>query len=1615
MNHHLLRSLKWLFTMTISLVLAAPGNTAFAQTVGFTADRTEGCAPLTVSFTNTSDAGGTAYDWNFGLGANATTRDADKIFTVPGTYNVVLTVTYPSGPRSVTHTVTVHANPVAAFSVTPQQGCTPLNVQFTDQSTPGSGTITSVVWDFGDGITSSQPNPAHTYTIGGSFSISTIVTNSHGCTNGLTQPNLINVGQTPNIDFTSDVASSCVTPLTVNFMSSGPGGLTYSWDFGDPSSGVANTSTIQHPTHVYQQEGRYTVTLTARDAQGCEAVVTKQSYVTIETTRADFEPLQPPCSGTNVLLENTTMPRPTLSTWTLPDGSTSFATDLLYYFPAPGDYTFTLTSGLPGCMETITKTITVHESPEVDFIATPPAGCAVPFTTQFSAQTTNATAWQWTFGDGTTGNTANPSHTYNNFGEYDVTLTASNSFGCEATVTRPDYIRIAQPRMQLWASEEEGCIPLNTNFGATMLAGGPIVSYSWDLGDGTTSTAPSPAHTYTTQGVFTVRLTAVVAGGCQVTAQMNVRAGEIPVVEFDANPKAPCASDPVTFTNLSTPPGTEWEWSLPRDGAVLTQENPTHIFQQTGLHDVFLTVSNYGCRRTLYKPDFITIYPPIARFTTTPDCVNRLNVQFNDASDFGPDPTTFRSWRWDFGDGNTSTEQSPLHTYASTGEYQVRLFVSNGSCDHEVMMNVSVIDERPVISVDDDEICAGEAVTFSRTGMNEANMVYWQWTWGDGFYAPEGGANISKRYDQPGNYTVIFSGRDRLNCPVNANTLNIQVNGITANFSFSGRNCDGDDIAFTDQSVSANGYSVTEWAWNFGDGTPVESPLTRPVDYEHAFAQPGTYNVRLLVRDDAGCEAAITRPVPVTGVTAEFQAAPVACMNQPTLIRNNATGSNLTYAWDFGNGATGTAPNPQPVYTQPGEYTVSLTVTNDIGCTETIVKNDYIRVPDPQARFTIPADLPVCPPILVQFTNTSSGHERSVWDFGDGSRSDLAAPSHVYNLPGTFAVTLNVYSEGDCVSTATGEVVIKGPIGTRTMLPRIGCLPHDVTLNAVSNNAVRYIWDMDNGTVRTTTTNSFTYKYEQAGVYYPRVVLEDDQGCRVPAQGPEDSIIVDEVRADFTIDASQACDFGYVFFTNNSTSMSNTRHDEPNTYQWDFGYDSRTDDVSSEASPAFLYSGVGTYQARLIVTSVHGCVDEVTQEVTVEPRPESAIAPVMPVCLGEPLRITGSEGKNLPGTGWQWLVDNVVNNATGTSLQLNFTEPGTHDIQLVIRNPNGTCPDTAQTTANINPLPVLNVTPEESVLCLGDDLQLLSNGSPAQFTWTNYNISDATAANPVVSPATDTTYHVQAINQFGCIRSDSARVTVSLPFEVSAADAVICDGRQTQLHANGAVRYQWIPAAGLSRADIASPMASPSTTTSYRVVGYGNDACFTDTADVLLTVHPSPELDPGPARVVPTGTELLLNVSGSPDIVQWQWYPDMWLSCADCPAPIATPRENVTYNITATNQYGCTSIALLPVKLVCEGSNIFIPNSFSPNGDGQNDIFYIRGRGVRNIKSFKIFNRWGQLVFERINCNADDASCAWDGRFNGQLLAPDVYVYTAEMTCDNNEPMLMKGNVTLLR
>jgi gliding motility-associated-like protein len=143
--------------------------------------------------------------------------------------------------------------------------------------------------------------------------------------------------------------------------------------------------------------------------------------------------------------------------------------------------------------------------------------------------------------------------------------------------------------------------------------------------------------------------------------------------------------------------------------------------------------------------------------------------------------------------------------------------------------------------------------------------------------------------------------------------------------------------------------------------------------------------------------------------------------------------------------------------------------------------------------------------------------------------------------------------------------------------------------------------------------------------------------------------------------------------------------------------------------------------------------------------------------------------------------------------------------------------------------------------------------------------------------------------------------------------------------------------------------------------------------------------------------------------------PDLNLDCNDCPAPVATPKSNTTYTVNATDAFGCIASGDITVMVTCNNNNFFIPNTFSPNKDGVNDFFYPRGTGLVTIQSLKIFNRWGEPVFEKKNFSPNNATAGWDGNFKGKPAVPDVYIYSIEIICENSQMIPFRGNVMLLR
>ena len=241
-------------------------------------------------------------------------------------------------------------------------------------------------------------------------------------------------------------------------------------------------------------------------------------------------------------------------------------------------------------------------------------------------------------------------------------------------------------------------------------------------------------------------------------------------------------------------------------------------------------------------------------------------------------------------------------------------------------------------------------------------------------------------------------------------------------------------------------------------------------------------------------------------------------------------------------------------------------------------------------------------------------------------------------------------------------------------------------------------------------------------------------------------------------------------------------------------------------------------------------------------------------------------------------------------------------------------------------------------------------------------------------------------------------------------------GSSVRLFASGANSYEWSPSAGLSNVTSSLPLASPRTTTTYRVVGSDAYGCFKDTGYTTIKVYPIPQIDAGKDITMKNGAApITITPTISPDVTNTYWLTAPGILYSNSPSVTVQPKATTEYTVEARNPGGCKTTDRVTVFVLCDGANIFIPNTFSPNGSGTNDIFYPRGSGIFKIKLLRIFNRWGEVVFEKMNFSPNDATAGWDGTVKGKMVNSDVFVYTAEILCENNNSIILNGNVALLR
>ncbi|MCF8450944.1 MAG: PKD domain-containing protein [Taibaiella sp.] len=1423
-----------------------PALTHGAVTAGFTVDNASGCVPLIVHFTNTStDA--VSYSWNLGNSTTSTVSDPSASYFVAGNYTVTLTAINGAATSTYSMVITVYPLPSVSFNAASTSLCPGVPVVFNNTSTGGTPGPVSYVWNFGDGSTSTVAAPTYTHAAPGFYNITLFASNSMGCSKSLTLPSYIQVYTPPVVNFSGSGTFICQPPSLVPFTNatSGTLPLSYNWSFGDGSiSGATN------PVYNYTTPGNYDVRLRVTDGNGCIDSLLSPGYVYVGGLDASFSAPPSICQFLPVPFTNSSTPFLSCY-WDFGDGFTSTDEVPSYAFSTPGTYNVQLIVFDGSCYDTVVHPITIHANPTATFTITPTVPCPVPVTVNYTATVPPGCTTSWLFMDNTTGAGATVNHTYpsGSLGaRFDtVVLTVTNSNGCTIKVEKKDTLY--NVILNINATAPAGCIPLTTSFIPLVLAESynplteefivmpfpyTVSSYSWNFGDGSpVVTGPSPSHTYSTVGSFTATCTMTTSAGCVRTKTQVIKTGVPPVASFTATPTPAhiCAGKPIHFSASGSSTINSYFWKY-GDGTVDSGTSYTMV-THTYLNPIVDTIRLRGYHNGCGSPEVILpvrVDSPNAVPSFSMVCVPRNRVVFGDAS-IGAD-----SRLWIFGDGDTSSAPIVTHDFPALTSYDVRLttYNANSGCRDTVHTEVKLAPPLMYLVAADTTICIHEETTLFPFVIGPPDATHYRW-YIDGILSADGVEDIvSLPFNTPGLHDIRLVIVDDQGC-LDTFTRNDYVLTGNPTDSFTSSppaGCGPLSVNFIDHSTAIPESPLASYEWNFGDGS---SPLVSTVPgAAHTYTAAGSYNVSLTVTDTLGCTSTTSPPEvvnvyrPHASFYADFNN---VCLGESVHFNNLSTGIISSF-WIYGDGNTSTAVSPYHVYTTSGVYTVKLVVTDGNGCPDTSTLINYIYVaPSPVASFSMSDSFAVCPPLNVNFTNTSTSAVSYSWNFGNSTSSVAVNPSSPYIASGYYPVRLVAFNTIGCTDTLIRHVNVFGYSGAFSYTPISGCMPLPVHFCAALGSIASLVWDFGDGiTSSVSLSDTISHTYSTQGLYIPKLILTDTSGCTNFSAGT-DTIKVDIVTPNFRINPNPVCQGSAVVFTDSSYAS----FAPPASWAWSFGGGA----TATGSTPVHTFTMSGTHAVTMAVTNGNGCTASVLKNVTVNTIPAS-ITGVRTVCVG----LTTLLGNSTSGGVWSSSTPAVATISSGGLVSGNSA--GTSAITYSL---SAGCIATAIVT--VYPLP--GTISGTSITCAGNNTTLSSSTTGGTWSSSVPAIGSVHVTSGVVTGLSGGTGIITYTLGTGCITTRGFTVNPT-PAPITGTMAVCVNATTTLLQSmsGGTWISSNLPVATIDAGGIVTGIAAGTTQITYSFAS----GCL---AQTVVTVNPLPDTITGNAALCNGALTALFN------------------------------------------------------------------------------------------------------------------------------------------------------------
>jgi gliding motility-associated-like protein len=1486
------------------------------------------------------------------------------------------------------------------------QGCAPLAVTFS-----WSASSPTYFWDFKDGTTSNLNTPTNTFNKPGIYNV-TFQTTPNGAILGTKQ---IQVFATPVLSVTS--TSGCA-PVNVTLKSTSvinPAIIVsnYTWVFGDGTSGQGPSTSI---VHNYGSSGQYDLSLAIQtNFASCNITQILPKAVTLLTAPIAAFTTNPlntvTCKDTlDITFADASTHTQTLTyAWNLGNGRTSTLQNpnpaVQRYFS--GSYNATLKvsyKGIPGCTTSTSQSIVVGRPKLVMKSLTKDSICIYD---QAVILTTTPGNYSW------------------NIGSNGQTFLVDGDSDYDSDTDSADH-------------DLSAILELNPNSHDSIRIG------------------------YTTPGFHTIILRVTTPDGqCTDTDSIKVYVNEV-IASISPSDTNVCQS-PITIPYKATvnQGNVLYKWDISRltpshNGKAYLKYGLTHdttyknvsafnytyysyldtIYYSKDTVETFqvaLTVTSKTTGCSTITSSRVNMWIPNARFDTdiTKGCAP-LTVTFRDSSSIDNFSwgNSITSWKWIFGDGQTQTNATKVniqHTYTIPGNYYARLIITTakGCTDTSYAIVIQVGSTVSTVDFTSDKttVCPGEALQFSVVNpsplvsayhfITDGNKVFHcatdqsvSWAYNDTI----GTQNVSLMMDYNGCFTTITKNNY------------ITVNGAVAKIDYFALCSKPLDYNFKSKSKGA-----TSLSWNFGDlQTSTAATVT------HTYAGSADYNV-MLIANGVGCPADTDIvKVHVRHLKAKINFNPLLCIN--TAYPFDASNSvdvfascHSGYTWQFPDISeirpfTTSNPLDSFKFTHDGVHTVRLIVKDINECQDTArmqFKVFAIHIPVPTISKS-----EICTPAIVLFKDNSTGDTTLAswrWNFGyglDTIRKNASLFPHGFfsgptqGLP--YLIKLFVTDTLGCKDSITTSINYYKPTSGINAAPRLTlCLGESVALSApdymAKGSNLSFAWDLGNGQTSVLQTNP-PIKYPVGDATVKLVYKEASTGCKdsttaiVSVQSYPKAKIVTSTDT-----------LGVICAPANIIFYDSTQSAYPTTRLWDFGNGQQ----STIQSQAWAYDK-GTFNVKLIDQTSYGCADTAKKKLTLF-RPEGIFTmDKTQICRYDAINFNMKD--TIDVSSWTWSFGDGVNisNQNPISHPYNFHPPGGTTLAKLILF-KGTCPNSPPLEVPVNIYEVkanftrLNGTDSSICFTTGDPYNFnnLSSSTSGLYTW-DWNFGDSSTSgdfNPIHKYKSSGIYDVTlaiAQSDIGCKDTLRKKAYIYPNPTVAGIGDTVCQGNALRLHVanpNPLSHYTWNPRTGLS-SDSLNPTATIQHTLTYFLTETTKNGCI-DSSKVTGIVIENDLFHNWDTTIV-IGDFATLPVFDHP-VYNFSWTPTDSMSCLNCNYPKVNPAQTTGYTVIITDVRGCFNQKYYDTVKVHPETFIRMPTAFTPNNDGNNDILYVKGWGIKDLISYQIFNRWGQQIF-----TSSDINQGWDGRFRGTIENEDMYVYKVKVHTWRDEVLFVEGYVNLL-